>query len=178
LRPPEIVAIPVILILVAVIDANVEIPLKFADTPVSDVRVLIPGALIPVTIPARITLPALMLPSVENPVTFNVVCWTNPRVLIPGTFRPVTIPASATLPALTAARVENPVTLKSVKVFGALTIAASIVAVVVASREAMFCSCLPELMTCVASMFRELVVVIPDALMLVALMFAIVPIPL
>ena len=49
--------------------------------------------------------------------------------------------------ALVTPRVDTPVTTKSVKVFGAFVIAASIVAVVVVSREAMFWSCLAALMT-------------------------------
>ena len=44
-------------------------------------------------------------------------------------------------------KVETPDTLKSVNVFGALAIADSIVAVVVASSEAIFCNSLPELIT-------------------------------
>ena len=43
--------------------------------------------------------------------------------------------------------VETPDTLRSVNVFGAFAIALSMVDVVVASREAMFCSSLPELIT-------------------------------
>ena len=47
----------------------------------------------------------------------------------------------------TVPNVLIPVTVRSVKVFGALAIAASIVAVVVASRVTIFCSSLAELMT-------------------------------
>jgi len=122
LIPPVIVVTPVILMFVDVIEVKVEIPLKFAEEPVTDVRVEIPEALSPVVMPAM------------NKSLIVV----SPNVLIPGAFRPVVIPARIRFLALTAPRVENPVTVKSVKVFGALTIAASIVAVVVASREAIF----------------------------------------
>ena len=52
-------------------------------------------------------------------------------------------------------------TCKSVNTLGVFEIALSIVAVVVASREAIFCSCLPELMTCVDAIFKEPTVPIP-----------------
>ena len=68
-----IVPTPVYLTFVPVNDESVEIPLKFADVPASDVKVLIPGAFNPVVIPAIVTLPTLMLPNVEKPETFRVV---------------------------------------------------------------------------------------------------------
>ena len=58
--------------------------------------------------------------------------------------------------------VETPVTCRFVNEFGAFAIADSMVDVVVASREAMFWSSLPELTTWNESIYKELVVVIPE----------------
>ena len=55
-----------------------------------------------------------------------------------------------------------PVTTISCEVFGALAIAASIVAVVVASSEAMFWSCLELLITVVPLIETEPAVTIPE----------------
>jgi len=59
-----------------------------------------------------------------------------------------------------------PVIFKSVNVLGAFVTAASIVAVVVASREAMFCSCLALLITDVPSIVKAFAVVTPVTLRL------------
>ena len=66
-------------------------------------------------------------------------------------------PVTVVIPA----NVEIPDILSELKSLGASCIADSIVAVVVASREAIFWSCLAELRTCVASIERLLVVVTP-----------------
>ena len=59
------------------------------------------------------------------------------------------VPVDVAAPMTTGplVNVENPVTVRSVKVLGAAAIADSIVAVVVASSEAIFLSCLAELIT-------------------------------
>ena len=59
-------------------------------------------------------------------------------------------------------KVDTPLIFKSVNVFGATSIAASIVAVVVASKEAIFWSSLPLLITCVAPILRDATLVIPE----------------
>ena len=91
---------------------------------------------------------ALVLPAdtVLTPDTTRLVAVAIPKVLIPETFNCCAVK----LVALVTPKVLIPVIFKSVKVLGALAIADSIVAVVVASNEAMFWSCLAELMTCVA----------------------------
>ena len=81
-----------------------------------------------------------MAPEVVNPETTNVEARASPNVDIPALENPTVV---------VCPNVLIPVTVKSVKVFGAFTIAASIVAVVVASREAIFCSCLELLITTV-----------------------------
>ena len=62
----------------------------------------------------------------------------------------VDIPASTTIPEAKVAipiKVEIPLTLRSVKVFGAFEIAVSIVDVVTASKETIFCNWRVELIT-------------------------------
>ena len=94
-------------------------------------------------------------------------------VIIPLTFNDCAV----RLVALVTPNVLIPVTLKSVKVLGAFATALSIVAVVVASNEAMFCSCLAELMTLVAPILKEPTVLIPTTLIDCVVMVPEVSIP-
>ena len=77
---------------------------------------------------------------------------------------PLTAPlndVAVMIPAVTFASVVIPVTFRSVNVLGAFAIAVSIVAVVVASSEAMFFNCLAALMTSVVLILSADTVAMP-----------------
>lgn len=98
-------------------------PLELRVTPV----LAEPTVLMPVTteLPSIFRLVAVRMPTDETPVTFKFCISAIPLIS-------------------NWSAVAIPVTFRSLNVFGAATIAASIVAVVTASREAIFLTVLPH----------------------------------
>jgi hypothetical protein len=109
---------------------------------------------------------ATICPIVATPETLTSVAVTKPTVVIPVTFTSDNVLCASTFKVWS---VLIPVTFRSLNVFGAATIAASIVAVVTASREAIFFNCLAPLITSLDPILSEPVVVTPVTFTLVAL---------
>ncbi len=99
----------------------------------------------------------------------NIPVFESPDGLIDGALvlpaDTVVIPDTTRLDAVALPKVLIPVIFKSVKVLGAFATALSIVAVVVASNEAMFCSCLALLITLMFPILKDPTVLTPDTLM-------------
>jgi len=97
-------------------------------------------------------------------VLLDVIAPVRFGILVVEVAVPLTAPlndVAVMIPAVTFASVVIPVTFRSVNVLGAFAIAVSIVAVVVASSEAMFLNCLAELMTSVVLILSADTVAIP-----------------
>jgi hypothetical protein len=118
------------------------------------------------TIPAAALISASMITpaAIDVTVLTDVISPVRFGILVVEVAVPLTAPlndVAVMIPAVTFASVVIPVTFRSVNVLGALAIAVSIVAVVVASKEAMFFNCLAELMTSVVLILSADTVAIP-----------------
>jgi hypothetical protein len=118
------------------------------------------------TIPADALISALTITpaAIDVTVLTDVISPVRLGILVVEVAVPLTAPlndVAVMTPAVTFASVVIPVTFKSVKVLGAFAIAVSIVAVVVASSEAMFFNCLAALMTSVVLILSADTDVIP-----------------
>ena len=94
--------------------------------------------------PPMVPIPAYKLVIVANPIV------VTPALTSPINWRAVTTPVTLILFAPRILSVAIPATERSLKLFGAFSNAASNVALVTSSIEAIFSSALPELITLVA----------------------------